>query len=157
MTTFMRRLALPLFLSLLCTGLLVGCDSSDPEEPIMADSIDGAWQGEVYSRNVMGEQDTFRVAMTVTVSMSNVSGNGTVTAPPGRTPASIDFVLVEETSSYLHPLLALDLIYGGSFPGDLNGNVSADRREVRGTMSGPGFSGLAELQFVLTRIEPRNQ
>ncbi len=36
----------------------------------------------------------------------------------------------------------------------LNGNVSDDRREIRATMTGPGFSGLADLQIVLTRMEP---
>ena len=152
MASFMRRITWPLLFGLFVTGLVVGCDSSDPEEPIMDDSINGAWQGELFSRNVMGVQDTFRIEMTLTESMTNVTGNGTVTAPPGRTPPSIDFIL-EESSSYLHPLLALDLIYGGSFPGDLNGNVSNDRREIRGTIAGPGFSGLAELQFVLTRME----
>ncbi len=152
MASNMRRFALPLLLSLFLTGLLVGCDSSEPDEPIMGDTINGAWRGEIYSQNLMGEQDTFRVEMNITESMTMVSGNGMVTGPPGATPPESSFIVVEG-SSYLHPLLALDLIYEGSFPGDLSGNVSNDRREIHATMAGPGFSGLAELQIVLTRME----
>ncbi len=152
MASFMRRFALPLLLSLFVTGLLIGCDSSEPDEPIMEDSINGAWRGEIFSRNRMGEQDTFRVEMNINESMTMVSGNGMVTGPPGATPPESSFIVLEG-SSYLHPLLALDLIYEGSFPGDLKGNVSNDRREIRATMAGPGFSGLAELQIVLTRMD----
>ena len=152
MASFMRRFALPLLLSLFLTGLLVGCDSSEPEEPIMGDSINGAWEGEIYSQNRLGEQDTFRIEMNITESMTMVSGAGMITGPPGVTPPESSFIVVEG-SSYLHPFLALELIYEGSFPGGLNGNVSDDRREIRATMTGPGFSGLADLQIVLTRME----
>ncbi len=152
MASNMRRFALPLLLSLLLTGLFVACDSSEPGEPIMGDSINGFWQGEIYSQNRLGEQDTFRIEMNIAESMTMVSGAGMVTSPPGVTPAESSFIVLEG-SSYLHPFLSLDLIYEGSFPGGLDGNVSTDRREIRATMTGPGFSGLADLQIVLTRMD----
>ncbi len=98
MASFMRRLALLLLLSLFLTGLLVGCDSSEPDEPIMEDSINGAWRGEIFSRNRMGEQDTFRVEMNITESMTMVSGNGMVTGPPGATPPESSFIVLEGSS-----------------------------------------------------------
>ena len=149
----MRRLALPLLLSLFLTGLLVGCDSSEPEELIGVDSITGTWRGEIYSQNRMGEEDTFLVEMNINESMTMVSETGMVTGPPGATPPESSFIVVEG-SSYVHPFLSLDLVYEGSFPGGLDGNVSNDRREIRATMAGPGFSGLADLQIVLKRMEP---
>ena len=130
--------------------LLIGCDSSDPDPgPFMGDSITGTWRGEVPSRNVMGEVDTFLVEMTITEELTNVSGNGTVTGPQG----AISFNVVAG-SSYLHPLLSLDLLFTQPPLGELNGNVAEDRMSIRGTMSGPGFAGTAELQIVLNRMEP---
>ena len=130
MASHMRRLALPLLLSLFLTGLLLGCDSSEPEGPIGVDSITGTWRGEIYSQNQMAEQDTFLVEMNINESMTMVSGTGMVTGPPGATPPESSFIVVEG-SSYLHPFLSLKLIYEGSFPGGLNGNLSDDRRDRR--------------------------
>ena len=142
----MRRLLFLLPLTLFL--LLIGCDSSDPR-PISANSITGTWQGKVPSMNVMGEVDTFLVDMTLNETQTNVTGNGTVTGPLG----AISFNVVAG-SSYLHPLINLDLLFTQPPLGELNGNVSADRSSIRGTMSGPGFAGIADLEIVLTRMEP---
>ena len=129
---------------------VVGCDSSDPDPgPIEGDSITGTWQGEVPSMNVMGVIDTFRVVMNITEDRTNVTGDGTVTGPQG----ALAFEVIVG-GSYLHPLLSLDLLFAVPPLGELNGNVAADRRSIRGTMNGPGFAGIAELEIVLTRMEP---
>ena len=146
----MRRLTFLLPFTLFL--LFIGCDSSDPDPgPITADSITGTWRGEVPSMNVMGEVDTFLVEMDLNQEQTNITGSGSVTGPDGA--ASFNVI---EGSSYLHPLLNLDLLFpNASTPlGELNGNVAADRMSIRGTMNGPGFAGIAELQIVLTRMEP---
>ncbi len=109
----------------------------------------GTWQGEVTSTNVMGVVDTFLVNMTLTEALTNVTGSGTVTGPAGV--LAFDVV---EGGSYLHPLLSIDMLYDRPPLGELNGNVAEDRQSIRGTMTGPGFSGIAELQIVLTRMDP---
>lgn len=149
MALLMRRLAvflLPFSLFL----LFIGCDSSDPDPgPIAVDSITGTWRGEVPSTNVMGVVDTFLVEININEDRTNVTGDGTVTGPQGV----LAFNIIAG-SSYLHPIINLDLLFGGPPLGELNGNVAEDRRSIRGTMSGPGFAGIAELQIVLTRMEP---
>lgn len=150
MPFFMRRAVLPLALSLLCTGLLAGCDSSDPEDPMGTTSINGTWRGEIVSQNQMGEQETFEVEITLTEVQTMVSGDGTVAGPDGVLPFD-----VVEGGSYVHPFLNLDLLFDVPPLGRLSGNVSEDRREIHASMTGPGFStGSFLLQIVLTRMEP---
>jgi hypothetical protein len=150
MPSFTRRAVFPLALSLLLTGLFVGCDSSDPGDPMGANSINGTWRGELVSHNQLGEEETFQVEITLIESRTEVSGDGTVTGSDGV--LSFDVV---EGGSYVHPLLNLDLLFDGPPLGQLSGNVSEDRREIHASMTGPGFStGSFLLQIVLTRIAP---
>jgi len=142
----MRRSA---FLLLGLFVLFTGCDSSDPGEPMGVNSITGTWRGELISVNAMGQEQTFNIHLNLNESRTNVGGDGTVTGPS----ATVSFV-IEEGSSYVHPFLSIDMIYEGSFPGGLNGNVSEDRRTIQATMSGLGFSGSTELQIVLTQMAP---
>ena len=144
----MRRLAFLLPFGLFL--LFIGCDSSDPDPgPIGMNSVTGTWQGEVTSMNVMGEVDTFLVNMTLSEAQTNVTGSGTVTGPAGE--LAFDVV---EGGSYLHPFLNIDMLFDRPPLGQLRGNVAEDRQSIRGTMTGPGFSGIAELQIVLTRMDP---
>ncbi len=144
----MRRLAFLLPLSLFL--LFIGCDSSDPDPgPIVVDSITGTWRGEVPSTNFLGEVDTFLVEINLNEEQTNVTGSGTVTGPQGV----LAFTILPG-GSYLHPLFSIFLNFNQPPLGGLNGNVAEDRKSIRGTMNGPGFSGVAELEIVLTRMEP---
>ncbi len=142
---------LPFFLALLLLGL-TACDSSDPREepPPVPDSITGNWTGELVSTDLNGKEATFQIAVTLNEALTMVGGSGTGTGPDTTEP----FTVVESESSYLHPLLSPVLLYNGPPLGNLSGNVSENRQEIRGTMSGPGFSGIAELKIVLTRQMP---
>lgn len=135
------------FLGVLVTFIsAAGCDAGDPgEEMIHGESITGTWRGTVPSRNVTGRIDTFRVELHMTEDRTHVNGQGTVTGPSGAVSFSI------AGGSYLHPLLSLQLLYTTPPLGDLKGNVANDRLRFRGTMSGPGFSGTADLQVILSR------
>lgn len=125
---------------------VASCDAGDPgEEMNHGESITGIWRGTVPSRNVTGRIDTFRVELHMTEDQTRVSGQGTVTGPAG----SVSFSVAD--GSYLHPLLSLQLLYTTPPLGDLKGNVANDRLRFRGTMSGPGFSGTADLQLILAR------
>lgn len=139
----------PRYLALLLTLGLTACGSSDAmeEPPPTPDSITGNWTGELVSTDLNGNETTFQIAITLNEQQTQVGGSGTVTGPNSTEP----FTVVMEESSYLHPLLSLVLLYNGPPLGNLSGLVSEDRQEIRGTMSGPGFSGIAELKIVLTR------
>jgi len=134
---------------LLLVLLSVGCDSGGPALDPMNDSITGVWRGTVPSRNVQGIVDTFRVEMQIRQEQFDLSGTGTITGPAGGQP----FTIVEG-SSYLHPILSIQLLYDRPPLGDLKGNVAEDRMHIRGTMSGPGFSGVAELEIEMQRVAP---
>lgn len=135
------------FLGILVTCMSVtGCDAGDPgEEMIHGGSITGIWRGTVPSRNVAGRIDTFRVELQMTEDRTRVSGQGTVTGSEG----AVSFTVAD--GSYFHPLLSLQLLYTTPTIGDLKGNVADDRLRFRGTMSGPGFSGTADLHIILAR------
>ena len=138
-----------LLLSAAVVLLVVGCDSMDPG-PISNESISGVWRGEVPSTNVMGIIDTFRVELRLAEEATNVSGTGSVTGPGGAHACTI-----LQGSSYLHPLVSLNLLFDQPPLGQLSGNVAQDRASIRGTMTGPGFSGVAELRFILNRVAPQ--
>ena len=143
----MRRLFYLVSLSLFL--LTAGCDSGGMEGPVSVDSITGTWQGTVITTDFMGVTDTLRIDMNLNEVRREVSGDGTVTGPGGAQTFE-----VLEGSSYFHPTLNLDLFFGGPPLGGLDGTVSQDRRQINATMSGPGFSGPAEFQIVLTRMAP---
>jgi hypothetical protein len=144
----MRRLAFVLAFGLFL--FFLGCDSTDPG-PITTNSITGTWRGALTSTNAMGVVDTFLVDLDLTEARTEVTGNGSVTGP-NRT---VSFEVLAG-SSYLHPTIDLNLFFDGFQPplGDLSGNVAADRMSIHASMDGPGFSGIAELQIVLTRVQP---
>lgn len=127
---------------------LTACDSSGSNEPMVREnSIDGNWVGEVTSQDLNGMPLSFAVDMTIAEDRSNVTGSGTVTGPDGAKA----FTLVEGSSSYLHPIINFDLLFDGPPLGELNGAITEDLKQIRGTMSGPGFAGIAELEIVLSK------
>ena len=142
MSRFVRLLPLAFLL------FLTACDSSGANEPeVKENSIDGNWVGEIVSQDINGMPVTFTVDMTIVEDRSNVTGGGTVTGPDDAKA----FTLVEGSSSYLHPIINFDLLFDGPPLGELNGTITEDLKQIRGTMSGPGFAGIAELEIVLSK------
>ena len=97
-----------------------------------------------------GTTETFDITMSLANNKSMVSGSGTIESSNG----ALTFTVVESESNYLHPIIDLVLLYAQPPPGNLSGNVSTNREEIHGTMQGPGFSGTADFQMVLTRKAP---
>ncbi len=129
----MRRVVL-LILGL---PLLAACDSSGSAVEVMQTSISGTWVGEVTSSGV-----AMPVSIELTEAATFVTGSGSVTVRGDARGFS-----VSDPGSYLHPLLSLSLIFDNPPPGTLAGNVSEDRMVIRATMTGPGFSGIADLEL----------
>ena len=111
---------------------LTGCDSNKTNSP---PTISGTWVGTVNSSG-----SDFSVSLTIDELQTVVTGGGTVSSPTEQQ------TFVIEQGSYLHPLLSISNRFEvAPFIGSLSVNVNDDRDEMRGTMAGPGFGGVAEL------------
>ena len=124
---------------LLVIGLiLAGCDSGGSAiETGGRNTVAGDWEGQVVSSGIALDVEVTFIEERATV----ISGQGSVqVAGEARS-----FVISE--GDYLHPLLNINLFFEGFAPpfGGIDGTVNTTRDEINGTMSGPGFSGPAQL------------
>ena len=131
------------FFVLLCCA---ACDSNDPGEEIDPNSVAGTWVGSVKSTVLVDENRVdsveFPIEIEVMESMTILSGSGTV----DQGDETISFE-IEPTSSYIHPRVNMFLFFERPPLGTLNGTVASDRMSIRGSMAGPGFSGVAEFEI----------
>ena len=121
---------------------LAACDSSDPDDGMRGPpALTGQWRGVVTSSDTVAVPVEMEIVQDGTV----LTGSGSLESPTGMFAFEID-----PGSGYFHPTVNMFLLYGNAIPplGTLNGIVSEDREMIRGTMDGPGFSGLAEFEMV---------
>lgn len=124
--------------------VLTACDSSEDPEPIpTVPSMTGSWAGIVVSSGVER-----RVQLQLNEVQRQLTGAGTVETPQGISEFTLD-----PTSSHLHPLVNIFLVFATPPPGSISGNLSDDGNTIRGTMSGPGVSGVVDLTLQRVALE----
>jgi len=126
----LRPRSLSLFLIALL-GLLAGCDSGGDDTP---PSLTDTWEGQFVSSD-----DLVVLRLEIVEGATLVSGSGQITLAGEQ-------VVFMVQGSYLHPVLTLEINFSDRPPGTFNGNVTENRKEISGNISGPGFSGTVSLR-----------